>query len=99
MILAVILYFFSAFMIGAISLSYWIAYKMHKTQSVLSFAIFFTVTFIFTFFTFWTLVKSYYTSQCSFIYGSHIRAALLLASSIYLFFNTWRPNPDNNKLK
>jgi len=76
-------------MIGAIAISYWIAYRMQRTQSVLSFALFFTVIFLSVICAFWTLLSFHYTGSCTFIPWEPLRAATLLAASCYLFYTTW----------
>ena len=89
--ISAVLYSLSVFVMLFILASYFIALKMKYSLSILSLALFFTVVFIIN------VTISYQLWCFQLGYGTHttgtiLRSFLLLSSSIFLLYTTWKKN-------
>jgi len=87
--ISAILYSLSVFVMLFVIVSYLIALKMKYSLSILSLALFFTVVFIINVtiaYQLWCFQLGYET----FTTGTILRSCLLLSSSIFLLYTTWK---------
>lgn len=95
MVIITLLYTLTAFMIGSIALSYWIAYTIKKRTSILSLALFLTSIFIVS-------ISHSISAFMDVINGSYeismikaIAAFTVLLSSLFLFYTTWKDTSNS----
>ena len=89
--ISAVIYSLSVLVMLFVVASYWIAFKMKPSLSILALALFFTVVFIINVtiaYQLWCFQLGLETHTT----GTILRSFLLLSSSIFLLYTTWKKN-------
>lgn len=81
-----------------IAFSYWIAYRMTKSLSILSLFLYFSMSSILTVLTFIAYISASISGSMLSFPLSSVRGVLLFGAAIFLFYTTWKIESPKNKV-